>query len=175
MKIVVIGDGFGRKKEVLEKAKEIGKEIAKQKAILLTGGCLGYPYAAVKGAFEENGKIIGISPAKDREEHVAAYNFPIEGFSEIMYTGLGIPRRNYPLVEEADAVILIGGRIGSLNEFTIAFHLSKVIGVLKGSGGITEIIENIVEVCDKQDGRDKLIVYDKEPKKLIKKVIARLE
>jgi len=175
MKIAVIGEGFGGEKEVLEGAKEIGREIAKQKAVLLTGSCLGYPHAAVQGAFEEKGKIIGISPAKDKEEHVSRYGFPIEEFSEIRYTGLGIPGRNLPLVEEADAVVLIGGKIGSLNEFTIAFHLSKVIGVLKGSGGVTEIIEKIIEVCDKKDGRDKLVVYCEEPKELVKKVIARLQ
>lgn len=171
MKIAVIGEGFGGKKEILEKAKEIGREIAKKKATLMTGNCLGYPHAAVKGAFEEKGNIIGISPAKDKEEHIAVYNFPYEVFSEIKYTGLGIPGRNLPLVKEADAVILIGGGIGSLNEFTIAFHFSKVIGVLKDSGGVTEIIEKIVEVCDKKDGRDKLVIYDENPKRLIEKTI----
>lgn len=175
MKIAVIGEGSGGEEEVLKKAKEIGREIARKKATLLTGSCLGYPYAAVQGAFEEKGKIIGISPAKDKEEHVTVYNFPHEEFSEIKYTGLGIPGRNLPLVEEADAVVLIGGKMGSLNEFTIAFQLSKVIGVLKGSKGITEIIEKIVEVCDKKDGRDKLVVYGEEPKELIEKVIERLQ
>lgn len=175
MKIAVIGEGVGGDKEILEKAKEIGREIVKRKAILLTGSCLGYPYAAVKGAFEEKGKIIGVSPAKDKEEHVSVYHYPYEEFSEMRYTGLGVPGRNLSLVKEADAVIMVGGKIGSLNEFTIAYQLSKVIGVLKGSSGVTEIIEKIVEVCDKQDGRDKLVIYDKEPKKLVEKVIAEVE
>ncbi len=175
MKIAVIGEGFGSDEEILEKAKEIGREIAKKNAILMTGSCLGYPYAAVKGAFEEKGKIIGVSPAKNKEEHVAVYNFPYKEFSEIRYTGLGIPGRNLPLVKEADAVVMVGGKIGSLNEFTIAFHLSKIIGVLKGSKGVTEIIEKIVDVCDKKDGMDKLVIYDNEPKELVKKIIKKLK
>jgi len=175
MKIAVIGDGFGNSEEIIDKAKEIGREIARRKAILMTGSCLGYPYATVQGAFEEKGKIIGVSPAKNKEEHVAVYNFPFEEFSETRYTGLGIPGRNLTLIKEADAAIIIGGKIGSLNEFTIAYQFSKVIGVLKRTGGITEIIEKIVNVCDKHDGRDKLLVYDKEPKKLVEKVIKKLE
>lgn len=174
MKIAVIGEGFGKEKGILEKAKEIGRQIAIKKAILMTGSCLGYPHAAVKGAFEEKGNIIGISPAKDKEEHTAVYNFPYEEFSEIRYTGLGIPGRNIPLVKEADAVILIGGKIGSLNEFTIAYQHFKVIGVLKGTGGVTDIIENIVKIVDKKDGRDKLVVYSEDPKELVKELIKLL-
>ncbi len=45
MKIAVCGSGFGSNKEISEKAKEIGREIAKSSSILLTGEGTGYPYA----------------------------------------------------------------------------------------------------------------------------------
>ena len=156
-------------KNILKKAYEIGKEIAANNNILRFGGCWGYPYEAAKGAFENKGKVIAISPGKDKEEHVKKYNFPADNFTEAEYTGLGIPGRNIPLIANSDAAIMIPGQIGTLNEFTLAFHQKKAIGVLEGSGGITKLIREIAEICRKVGEEDK-IVYEKEPKELTKKL-----
>ena len=170
MKIAVCGASLPPfDKGVLKKAYSLGKEIAANKHILRFGGCWGYPYEAAKGAFENNGKIIAISPGKNKEEHLSKYKFPIKNFTEIKYTGLGIPGRNIPLVVDSDAIILISGQIGTLNEFTLAFHQKKIIGVLEGSGGITSMIEEIAKICKKVAEKDK-IVYESEPKKLINKL-----
>lgn len=170
MKIAVCGASLPPfDKNVLKKAYEIGKEIAVNNNILRFGGCWGYPYEAAKGAFENSGKVIAISPAKNREEHINQYNFPADNFTEIDYSGLGIPGRNVPLVMNSNAVIIISGQIGTLNEFTIAFHQKKAIGVLEGSGGITSIIKEIAEICRKVGEEDK-IVYEKEPERLVGKL-----
>lgn len=168
MKIAVCGAGFGNEALLLEKAKEIGREIAKHKHILISGGCRGYPYSALRGALLEQGKIIVYSPAKDATEHKERYDFPIDENVEYIFTGLGIPERNIPLVKAADIVVLIGGQIGTLNEFTIAFKEKKIIGVLKGSGGITELIPKIAEICD--NGKEG-IVYEGDVKKLIRNIL----
>ena len=78
------------------------------------------------------------------------------------------------MVEKADAIIIISGQTGSLNEFTIAFHYSKVIGVLKNSGGIISIIKEIADICDKK-GESKNIVYSEDPKELVTLVIDKLK
>jgi len=170
MKIAVCGSGSEGNPAILEKAKEIGKEIAKSKNILLTGGCAGYPYAAVRGAILENGKVINFSPAKDKEEHVGKYGFPFEDSVEYIFTNKGIPGRNIPLVQNADAVIIIGGQIGTLNEFTIAFVLNKKIGILQGSGKLEELIPSIASVCDK-NGESRNIKYGSDVKELVRKII----
>ena len=54
-----------------------------------------------------------------------------------------------------------------MNEFTIAFYNKKPIGVLKGSSGITDIVEKIAKICDKVGEKDR-IVYEKEPKRLVR-------
>ena len=174
MKIAVCGSSSSLDKEIARKAFEIGKELAKNNVLVLTGAGNGYPYEAAKGAFSVNGRVFGISPAKDEGEHIHKYSFPIDNFTEIGYTNLGIPGRNLPLVNEADAIIIISGQIGSLNEFTIAFHDAKPIGILEGSGGITEILEDIAEICDK-NGEKGNIVYSKEPKELISIVLNKLK
>ena len=174
MKIAVCGSGTVKDKTTARKAFKIGKEIALEKILLLTGSGTGYPYEAVKGAASVNGSILGISPAKDEKAHMSEYQFPAEGFTKIEFTGLGIPGRNFPLVKEADAIILISGQTGSLNEFTIAFHYRKPIGVLKNSGGITGIIGKIARICDKR-GETKNIVYSSDPKKLVQLVVNKLK
>ncbi len=156
-------------KTILKKSYEIGKEIAVKNHILRFGGCWGYPYEAAKGAFESNGKVVAISPAKNNEEHIKNYNFPMQNFTEIDYTGLGIPGRNLPLVIESDAAIIISGQIGTLNEFTIAFYHKKPIGILEGSGGITNLVKEIAEICIRVGEKDK-IAYEKGPKELIRKL-----
>ena len=173
MKIAVCGSSLITNSEVAKKAFEIGKEIAKNSILLLTGAGKGHPYEAAKGAFSAKGKVFGISPAKNEEEHKNVYGFPTENFSEIEYTGLGIPGRNFPLVKEADAIIVVSGQIGTLNEFTIAFHDNKVVGILKDSGGITDMLDVIAEVCNKNNEKEN-IVYSSEPKELVKFVISKL-
>src|SRR3989344_3388626 len=170
MKIAICGQSLPPfNNEILKKAYEIGKEIAANNSVLRFGGCWGYPYEAAKGAFENKGKVIAISPGKDKREHLEKYNFPDENMTEFEFTGLGIPGRNLPLVSGSDAIIIISGQIGTLNEFTLAFHQNKPIGVLKYSGGITNsgIIEKIAEICNKVGEKDK-IVYSEEPRELVK-------
>ncbi len=173
MKIAVCGSSNNISKDIAKKAFEVGKELAKNNVLILTGAGNGYPYEAAKGAFSVNGNVFGISPAKDEEEHKQNYNFPTDAFTKIEYTGLGIPGRNFPLVKEADAIIIVSGQIGSLNEFTIAFHYKKLIGILSNSGGITAILREIAEICDK-NGEKGNIVYSKEPKELVQLVIKKL-
>jgi uncharacterized protein (TIGR00725 family) len=171
MKIAICGQSLPKfDDEILKKSHEIGKEIAASRHTLRFGGCYGYPYEAAKGAFENRGKVIAVSPGKDKREHLEKYNFPAENTTEFEFTGLGIPGRNLPLVIGSDAVIIISGQIGTLNEFTIAFQRKKLIGILKGSGGITNIVKEIAEICNKANEEDN-IVYEEEPKVLVKKLI----
>lgn len=72
-KIGVMGSaGRNRKlpKGLLKKSREIGREIARQGCILITGACMGLPYEAVIGAGESGGLVIGISPAASLKEHI---------------------------------------------------------------------------------------------------------
>lgn len=174
MKISVCGASDGAKdEETKKKVFEIGKELANKNVLVLTGATYGYPQAAAEGAFSNNGKVVGISPAKDKQEHIETYKFPTDSYTQIEYTGLGIPGRNFPLVKEGDAVIIISGQIGTLNEFTLAFQSNKPIGILKGSGGITDMIEKIADICNKSNEKDN-IVYSSDPKELVQLVINKL-
>ncbi len=174
-KIAVIGQSVEPlSKDTMKKAKEIGKLIAKNYCILYTGASTGYPYESVKGAAENNCEIVGVSPAVNEEQHKDEYDFPTEGFTRMDYTGNGIPRRNYDLIEKVDAAIVVGGKIGTLNEFTLAYHKRKVIGVLLGSAGITNLLQEVATVCNIRDEKEN-IIYSQSPEELVKKVLEKVK
>lgn len=152
----------------VEKAGEIGREIAKQGFILVTGATTGMPYWAAKGAKEAGGTVIGFSPAASKLNHQRTYHLPIDYHDVIVYTGFGYSGRNLLLTRASDAVIIICGRIGTLNEFTIAYEDSKPIGILEGTGGTADMIEDLVADSHRGPGK---IAYDKDPAKLLDKVV----
>lgn len=155
--------------DALDKAKELGREIARENLILVNGATTGFPLWAAMGAKEEKGWVIGISPAFSEKEHILSYNLPIDYTDMIIYTGSGYSGRNLILTRASDAVIIGCGRMGTLNEFTIAFEDKKPIGVLLGLGGTTDIIKEIIEKSHRE-GEIK-IVYDSDPKILLQKLI----
>ncbi|MBI2624020.1 LOG family protein [Candidatus Parcubacteria bacterium] len=159
-------------KGALELAREVGREVVRQSGILVTGATTGIPYWAAIGAKEEGGLSIGLSPAATEREHIRTYRLPTNYFDVIIYTGFNYSGRNLLLTRSSDAVILVCGRMGSLNEFTIAFEDKKPIGVLVGSGGMADMVREIVERAHRGPGR---IVYDSSPQELVAKVIRLVE
>ena len=155
-------------KDAHEKAYQVGKEIVEHNGILITGATIGIPFWSAKGAKENGGISIGISPAASPAAHVKTYHLPIDHFDFIIYTGFNYAGRNLLLTRSADAVIVICGRMGTLNEFTIAFEDNKPIGILTGTGGMADEIPHIVEKAHRGAGR---IIYDADPKKLIERLI----
>jgi uncharacterized protein (TIGR00725 family) len=153
----------------IEKAEEIGRLIAEAGMVLVTGATIGIPYYAAKGAKNAGGMVIGLSPAESKAAHVKVYHLPLDYHDLIIYTGFGYSGRNLLLTRSADAVITIYGRIGTLNEFTIAFEDKKPQGVLTGTGGTSDELEHILKIAHRGNGK---AVFDPDPKTLVEKVIA---
>ena len=110
----------------------------------VTGATTGMPYWSAKGAKEAGGTVIGFSPAASKASHQKTYHLPIDYHDVILYTGFGYSGRNLLLTRASDAVIFICGRMGTLNEFTIAFEDGKPLGVLEGTGGTADIIKELI-------------------------------
>lgn len=149
-------------------AFQVGQEVARLMQTLVTGATTGVPYFSAQGAKSVGGVSIGYSPAVSHREHVNKYHLPDDAFDVIVYTGFDYSGRNLLMVRSADAVIFICGRIGTLNEFTTAFEEDKVIGVLLGSGGVTDEVAHIVKISHRGSGG---IIYDSNPKRLVQKVV----
>lgn len=154
--------------DALEKAQRLGKEIADHGCVLVSGATTGFPFWSARGAKEANGISIGLSPASSEREHVDFYKLPLEYMDLIIYTGFGYSGRNLLLTRSSDAVIIGCGRIGTLNEFTIAFEDNKPIGILGGSWETDEVIKDMLEKSHRGYGK---VVFDSNPKILVEKVI----
>jgi uncharacterized protein (TIGR00725 family) len=155
----------------MKKAEAVGEAIAKHKAVLVTGATTGVPYAAAKGAKGSKGMSIGFSPASTRADHLNRYHLPVKYMDLIVYTGFGYAGRNLILTRSADAVIIICGRIGTLNEFTVAFEDHKPIGILKASGGMADEIETLTQIAHKHKCD---VLYEEDPEKLVSGLISDL-
>ena len=169
--ICVSGASKGKSvKEGRALAVAVGKAIARSGHGLLTGATAGLPDSAAVGYKAAHGKVsLGVSPAASKIEHVIKYRLPTESYDVILYTGLHYVGRDTLLIASADAVISIGGRLGTLHEFTIAMETRTPIGFLQGAGGISDEIMEILHATG--ENRSELVVFDDDPDKLITKLI----
>ncbi len=172
-KIGVMGASGKADEATKEKARETGREIARQGCILVTGATSGLPCEAAGGAKEEGGLVVGVSPAINREEHEKTYGLPSENHDIMIYDGSGLKGRNVTNVRACDAVIFISGGTGTLNEFTIAYDERKPIGILEGTGGMTTFVRDIIRVCGPLSRRQKdtKVIFEPDPKRLVEKLL----
>ncbi|HSX48596.1 MAG TPA: hypothetical protein VLF41_03815 [Candidatus Nanoarchaeia archaeon] len=152
-------------------ARAVAVQIVEQGHVVITGATKALPYAAAKAAKDvksEHITSIGFSPAATKLAHVKKYLLPTDAFDLIVYTGFEYTGRNLLLVRSADAVVMVGGRIGTLNEFTIALEEKKPIGVLMGSGGMTNEVQRVLKTAHR--GRTN-IIFDENPATLVTRLI----
>jgi uncharacterized protein (TIGR00725 family) len=90
--------------------------------------------AVSRGAKEEGGLVVGILPGFDKRDANPYVDIAIT-------TGMGL-MRNTLNVRAADAVIMISGGIGTLNELTVAYEDKPTI-VLEGTGGWSDRIRQL--------------------------------
>jgi uncharacterized protein (TIGR00725 family) len=108
--------------EIERLAEEVGREIAKKKALLICGGLGGVMEASARGAKKEGGVTIGILPGFSFEDPNPFIDIPI-------VTGLS-HARNVLVVRSSQAIIAVEGGYGTLSEIGIALKLRKpVVGL----------------------------------------------
>ena len=150
-------------------ARDVGAAIAKAGHSLMTGATTGIPNEAANGYKSADGKMsLGLSPAHTKVEHVLKYRLPTEHYDAILFTGLHYGGRDSLLINSADAVITIGGRLGTLHEFTIAAETHTPIGVLESAGGISAQIAGLLKLLPNAD--PELVIFDDDPEKLVTKL-----
>ena len=146
MIISVIGAG-SCSNEMYAIAEEVGKLIALNGAVLVTGGLGGVMEAASKGAREAGGITVGILPGFSRDEANSYVDIPIT-------TGLS-HARNVIVARSADAVIAISGEYGTLSEIAIALKLGKPVIGLK----TWDSVEGIIHVQSPSEAMKKIAAF----------------
>ena len=110
----------------------MGQEIGRKGAILISGGKDGVMEAASRGAKAANGLTIGILPEHNESGANPFIDIPIA-------TGIAYAR-NYLNIVSSDAIIGLAGSGGTLSEIGYAIALNKRLILLKGTGGVTDMI-----------------------------------
>jgi len=131
-RITVIGSSGPISQRVKAFAEDVGQEIARAGALLITGGKDGVMEAASRGAKAAGGTTIGILPDHSNSGANPHVDIPLA-------TGICFAR-NYINVVSSDSIISIAGSGGTLSEIGYAIALKKRIILLNNSGGVTEMI-----------------------------------
>jgi uncharacterized protein (TIGR00725 family) len=119
----VMGPGENARPEENEMAFDLGKAIAEQGWIVLTGGrSFGIMEAAMKGAHEGNGLTIGVVP--DDNSHSASEEADIK-----IVTGMG-SGRNVINVLSSHILVVIGMAAGTASEVALAIKAGKKVILL---------------------------------------------
>jgi hypothetical protein len=159
LRIGVIGKNGDVPEKIKEIAEKVGEEIAKNGAILICGGREGVMEAACRGAKKEKGTTVGILPSLD-ESDANKY------VDVVITTGMNYAR-NVLVVTSSDVVIAIEGSVGTLSEISLALNYQKPVVVVKGSGGISDEIQNLLKKCGKKFGK-KPRVYEAKAEEAVK-------
>lgn len=197
--IMVAGSAFGYTKLQVGLARRLGRAIADAGCTLVNGAATGLPYVAAEAARSVGGQIIAVSPASSLEEHLYYFGFPDYPGEVILFAGnwanqtwyhcvyhrltdrqfekirdlkkqFMLKFRNTISVAISSAVIAIGGRIGTINELTIASDFAKPIGIVKGGGGTSEHFPEIA--C--QSGKQKAPILILPPTVLVGQILKTL-
>lgn len=166
---VMGGAGNNIPAEYLDKAEQVGEAIATADCVVITGACPGLPLAAARGAKRVGGTVIGISPGLSLDEHAFKYESPTLAHDVLIFTGSGLMGREVVNIRTSDIVVIVGGSCGTLGELAIAYDEGKLIGVLTGTGGISDMVEAILATCNKETGAR--VVYDDDPRRLIQELL----
>jgi uncharacterized protein (TIGR00725 family) len=156
-------------------AAKLGEAIARSGHALMTGATIGLPNYAAEAYKKAGGQMsVGISPASSKVEHVMKYRLPILAYDTIIYTGLHYVGRDTLLITSSDAVVSVGGRIGTLHEFTIAIETDTPIGFLQGAGGVSEQVQALMSLAHPlRPGA--MVVFNESSNKLIKELTDHLD
>lgn len=138
-------------KNIVPVIENIISNISKFKTIeIVTGGCLGIPGLLVEKAKAVGIRTIAFSPDEDERKHnKRSDNLALEYFDEIKHFS-GLTMRSLAMIKESDCVLMLNGRLGTLSEFTIALEEGKRVGIITNTGGISDHVEYILKVAQKE-------------------------
>jgi uncharacterized protein (TIGR00725 family) len=144
VQVAVVG-GYDVGPDTLADAEEVGRLLATNGVVVVTGGRRGVAEAASRGAAAAGGLTVGILPGRDRTEANPWVQVAVP-------TGMG-DTRNALVVMGADAVIALAGQYGTLSEIAHAL-VSDTPVVALGSwqlaldGRFDEAIERASDPAD---------------------------
>lgn len=183
-KIGVYGSAINEKESTNKIAQKVGQILGDYNVIIVTGACSGIPYLSASEAAKKGKEVWGFSseldftsqkktyPADDQTIYSKLFYVP----KEFPFSHLSTVRKKYRNVTSTatvDAGIIIAGRWGTMNEFSNLYDMEKIIGVLTGTGGIADELENLTQKINKPSSAK--IIFNSDPAELTKQVLTELQ
>ncbi|HXL42731.1 MAG TPA: LOG family protein [Gaiellaceae bacterium] len=119
VQVAVIGSGA----EHEGRAEEVGRLLAARGCTVVTGGLGQVMEAAARGAKSAGGTTIGVLPGERRAD-------ANDWIDHVVVTAVG-HARNLAVVASGDAVIVVGGKWGTLAEIGFANVLGRPVVILE--------------------------------------------
>lgn len=124
-----------QREKLYKLAEKLGKIVAKQGAVLITGGKGGIMQYASRGAKSAGGITAGVVKGKER--------FSSNRFVDVeIVSGMEGCGEETMFILSCDGIIAIGGGAGTLQELTIAYRNKKPVVVLDTSYGWSSKLAN---------------------------------
>ncbi|RDY32016.1 TIGR00725 family protein [Lachnotalea glycerini] len=136
MMICVIGKWKDDMESNYKLAEDLGEEIARSGAILISGGGTGIMEHACYGAQKVGGITVGFLAATELEGEANNYlDVPIK-------TGLGYSVRSALAIRSSHFIIMIGGGNGTLGEASMSYLEHKKLIIIRNTGGWADKLES---------------------------------
>jgi len=114
---------------------DLGMKLAEKGFVIFNGGRDGVMELVSQGARESGGTVVGILPDEETgNPHL----------SVAVKTGLDFQMRSFVLLRNVDVVVSIGGEIGTAIEILGAYALGKPVILMRGTGGWTDRIAQVL-------------------------------
>jgi len=173
---VYCGSSSGNKSAFLEKAKELGEEIASRGIALVYGGSkIGLMGKLADSALAKGGRVLGVLPEALQAKEVAH-----AGLQEL-HIVKNMHERKAKMAELSDAFIALPGGFGTMDEVMemitwnqLGFQ-AKPIGFLNVEGYYDKLFDFLGSLTDQgfvKPGLVEALALEKEPAKLIERLHA---
>lgn len=156
-------------------AKNIGCYLAEKGITVVTGGCSGIPAICIEEGHASGAETIGYFPHKnhsdyyDRQHEENTHDIKFYSTAHFVH---GFTARSLEMIKGVDAAIVLNGRIGTLSEFGIAVEEGLPLGIIEGTGGISDELKNIIRVAKKEFPNNEVLFGD-DYKKIIDTLIEK--
>lgn len=160
---------FGSAAEAVEPkigntAKMLGCVLGSMGLTVATGGCLGLPAIVARNARASGSRVLGFFPDLNEIEAIknkSAHANDLEAVYDAKYFAKGYTQRSLCMIQNIDCAVVVGGRMGTLSEWTMALEEGIPILALKNTGGIAAHLEHILSVAKKEFPNNYIAFSDK--------------
>lgn len=192
-KIGIFGGNIKSNDEMVEKVRRLAERLSHYDIILITGACSGIPYIVAKYIANKGKDVWGFSSEINEKNQVAVHKHEVDIYNKIFYIPMNyrdlfFKEKNKSARDDfsarlrfrtilstihCDGAIIIGGRWGTMNEFTnMLYYKNKIVGVLTETGGINDELPYLIKKIENKNKTT--VIFNNSPEELVDTILSSL-